>query len=337
MKYVIDPMLFALKKDFSEKEFIQFVNMVLLWDNWLELYPNDVFMLSDSENILASASCYPIYNVFNELKTKYKINHVASKDLNKAIQNIFYKSNKIDCKKMDGNFIIISTDYKCNPTDKNCKKLLWFLFCQCKANGEKPEKYVLFSKNITDDTTFKVKYQFINESIGDFVEKQEEINVYCKKSLPAFFKCDDATNIILRQAKTKNDVDLAVRVATYKNGNLKRVADCIDKKKYNFIIQKSFFSDLTATHYQTNISLQNSIMEAMSHTLLNLNMGKREDFRIDAGGNSPQKHHGEYYAWRRYVTYNTKMQYWQKENRYKFASINTHNEFKCCWEDYEDD
>jgi hypothetical protein len=298
-------------------------------------------MLSDSDTILASKFCYPIYKVFNELKKKHEINYITCQDLNKAISNIFNKSKRIDFKdkgkNVDEDFFKISSYYKCNQTDENCKKLLWFLFCQCKVNGEKPEVYVLFSKNIADNTTFNVKYQTIDERTEEIIEKQEEINVYCRKSLPAFFKCDDATNIILRQAKTKNDVDLAVRVATYKNGNLKRVADCIDKKKYNFIIQKSFFSDLTATHYQTNISLQNSIMEAMSHTLLNMNMGQREDFRIDAGGNSPQKHHGEYYAWRRYVTYNTKMQYWQKENRYKFASINTHNEFKCCWEDYEDD
>ena len=60
-----------------------------------------------------------------------------------------------------------------------------------------------------------------------------------------------AINLTNQKNFGKTGVEQLVNVANTVTGakelnadTIQRVADCIDKEKYNFIIQKSFFSDL---------------------------------------------------------------------------------------------
>ena len=52
MKYLLDPTVFALDESISERDFNIYVNRLLLWDKWLEKNPGDVYVLSNTEDIL---------------------------------------------------------------------------------------------------------------------------------------------------------------------------------------------------------------------------------------------------------------------------------------------
>ena len=67
MKYLLDPTVFALDESISERDFNIYVNRLLLWDKWLEKNPGDVYVLSNTEDILYKMSYLPIYQVFDKL------------------------------------------------------------------------------------------------------------------------------------------------------------------------------------------------------------------------------------------------------------------------------
>ncbi len=336
-------MLLALDKDASEREFRSFVKRVITWNRWIDEYPDDVYMISEADNLLATLNFYPVYPVFEELMKRYKVDYVKACDLNKSISKLLNKSKKIDlsedgenidsgleCEKVEVTNDTLPDD---NRTKLAFKKLLWYTFCQCKKADNKIEEFVLFSKNLTKELTLKIQYFSFEENGNKLVECEAPVKLHCYSSLKKYFGSEDTSLSILSQTKTKGDIELALRVAIFKNGELKRVAESIDN--YDFVIQDSFFDDFCTAHYPANKTVLNSMMESMSYTLLNKQMCKREDYRTGKGGNNGQMHHGGYYAWRRYVTTSIKMQYWQKDKRYKFANIREHDRFACVWEDDE--
>ena len=85
MKYILEPMALALEPQAGEKEFKLYVNRLLQWFEWIERYPEDVYLLSDTCELLAFENLYPIYQVFDELVKKYKVNYVQAKALNMFI------------------------------------------------------------------------------------------------------------------------------------------------------------------------------------------------------------------------------------------------------------
>ena len=88
MKYILEPMALALDENASEKEFMLYVNRLLLWESWMQKFPDDVFMLSDTCSVLSQAGCFPIYDVFSKLLAKYKVNYVLAADLNMYINKL---------------------------------------------------------------------------------------------------------------------------------------------------------------------------------------------------------------------------------------------------------
>lgn len=344
MKYVLDPTTFALDLNISERDFKVYVNRLILWDKWLAQYPEDVYVLSNTCDLLCNMQYFPIYPVFAELTKKYKIDFVQASDLNKMINRLLNNAKKIDrigTDRPDDDVIFIGLkmkedmDWSSRPGDlkKSFEQLLWYLYCQCQKSENCIDSFVVFGKNLASNITLNVQYQTIVEENNELREvvKNDNVKIYCRSSLADFFKDSKTPLTILHQTDTKDDLSLAIRVSVYQKGSLKKVADSIDK--YHFVIQDSFLKEFNTNHYQVNDSLLNSLMEAMSHTLLGVNNEKkREDFRTGIGGNNPQLTHGNYLAWRRYVTTSVKYQYWQSEDEFRFANIGEHDHYICQWE-----
>ena len=343
MRYVIEPALLALDLNSSEREFRQYVTRLLLWEQWMERNPGDVYVLSDTIGLLCGMQAFPIYPVFEQLLQRYKIDYVQASDLNQTINRLLTKARKIDnigATKVYDDVILLRLDIDlkasqetgCDSRRDVMERILWYIYCQCRKSKVGISSFVLFARDIPDDITFNVEYQTL-EGTGDDMREvmvRDSMRIICRSSLAGFFKNADTPVNILCQAETVRDLSLAIRVSIYQNGSLPRVMDSFN---YDFHIQKSFMSDFNTAHYQTDTSIQRSLMEAMSHTLLNMNMSKREDWRKDKGGAARQQCHGGWQAWRRYVTQSVKMMYWQDGGKYRFANVKEHDIFVCDWED----
>ena len=55
--------------------------------------------------------------------------------------------------------------------------------------------------------------------------KEEKLRVLCRPSLAGFFKDKNTPVEILTKSDTIDDIDLAIRVSVYQNGNLKKVME----------------------------------------------------------------------------------------------------------------
>lgn len=347
MKYLLDPTVFALDDNISEHDFKIYVNRLLLWDNWLEKHPGDVYVLSNTENILYQLLYLPVYPVFDNLMKKYKIDYVQAGHLSQAISRLLHKTRMIDVtdgSMVDDDVILINIQ-----TDKEIgngsrpkmlkdafEKMLWYLYCKCQRSKESIETFVVFGKDLDSDINFDVAYQTIIEEDGMLKEmvREDKVKVLCRPSLAGFFKNKNTPVDILSKSDSIQDIELAIRVTVYQNGNLGKVMDAYDK--FNFKLQNSFHKDYLSNHYLSQPSFLASFKESMSHSLLNKNLVDLEDFRTGKGGNNPQKKHstgdGVWEAWRWKVTSSVSFQYWRLNERYKFANVGEHDYYVCQWE-----
>ena len=344
MKFILDSKLFALQNGISERDFKLFVRRLMMWDRWLELHPNDVYVLSDTIECLSACGCYPSYNVFEPLLRKYHINYYSAADIDRTINKLLLQAHKIDqCanKRVDDEVIFQQVRIKggldlaerTGRMKQALDRLLWCIYCQMRQQAIQREEFVVFIQGVKGEVLFEVGFDTIEEREGtpEEVHHQVEAKVTCCPSLKDFFADEAMTLHLLRQTKEREDLMLAIRTAIYQYGNLKKVYDAFDH--FDFYIQHSFMKDFRNAHYEANESVQKSLMLAMSHTLLNENLAQREDYRTGKGGNNGQLSRNGFWAWRRFVTRSIKMQYWQKDKNYRFANVKEHDIFVCEWED----
>ena len=341
MKYVLEPMLFALDENCSENEFKNFVKRIIRWERWLEEHPDDVYMLSSTEEILSAKMAYPIYPVFQKMMDKYNVTYIKACDLNKSISKLLKETKKIDtingCSITD-DVILTQVELKadsdgqqvCRDGRESLGDLLWSVYCRMKTEGEKADTYLVFASNISDKVTLNVQYKTIVDGVEDYVDCAESVTIKCHSSLRDFFSNSNTPDTILSNVRKKKDLQLAVRVSIYQKGGLKQWADSFDK--YKFTIQDSFYKDYCDAHYADNSTIKNRLMDEMSNVILNRHLSQREDWRIDKGGNAGQQCKNGYLAWRWFVTQSVKMMYWQKNEHYKFANVKEHDIFVCHWE-----
>lgn len=347
MKYVLDPMLFALDKTMSKRDFLLYVNRLILWEKWMEKNPEDVYVLSDTSIILGYKNCFPIYDTFDDLVKQHKVDYVQASTLNKAISNIITKAKKID--KCDGQKADINYDLQAFTLQRNnnvfanadsqkmFERILWYVYCHCNQKSIDPETFIVFGSNLVDDVSIDVEYTTLIEKEGEIEEvtKTDNAKVLCKSSLAEFFRCNTAPRSILTKEDDKNAIALAARIAVYQKAGLQRVMESFDKVEIR--IQDTFIDDYQNNHYKAQPSFLNSFVESISDTILNMNIRDREDFRTGIGGNNPQKTHrtpeGTWLAWRWKVTESVSYQYWQLNGFQKFANIGEHDYYVCKWED----
>lgn len=336
MKYILEPMALALDENASEKEFMLYVNRLLLWESWMQKFPDDVFMLSDTCSVLSQAGCFPIYDVFSKLLAKYKVNYVLAADLNMYINKLVSGARKLD-QALEG-------VYEFEPVKlvgyrrQKCDDVVWrafertlnYMYSLCKESGLKQESFVLFGKDLPGLVCYQVEFDGFDKQLKP-VKGKAEARVKCCSSLKEFFCDNDTSTVILRNHKKKSDIDLAVRVAVYQRGDRKKVMDVFSN--YQFYIQDSFYQDFCGAHYESQPNFLGSFTNAMGNCLTGTQERDREDFRTGKGGNNSQLKKNGYAAWRWFVTKSVKMQYWQKEKDYRFANIKEHDIYECQWED----
>lgn len=340
MKFVIEPTLLALDENCTEKEFKDYLKRVTGWEKWMEKHPNDVFILSSTEDILSKSLKYPVYPVFEKLLEKYKIDYVKACDLNQTISRLL-KANKID--KVEDTSVTQDAvpDKITIKTDSDGKlikeedtgalhKLLWSVYCRIASQSDNLDTYLVFARNLSDNVTLNVEYLTYEDGEDDFTNHKDNVQIRCHSSIKDFFKSASTPDKILSNVSSKEDLALAIRVSIYQRGGLRKWAESIDN--YNFTLQDSFYKDYCDAHYDSNTTIKNRLMEEMSNVLLNQHLENREDWRMDKGGNSGQKVVQGYYAWRWFVTRSVKMMYWQKEKHYKFANVKEHDIFVFQWE-----
>lgn len=341
MRYVLEPMLFALDENCSEKEFKNFVKRIIRWERWLEEHPDDVYMLSSTEEILSNKMAYPVYPLFQKMMDKYKVTYVKACDLNKSISKLLRETKKIDT--IDGCSIIndaIVTNVElradsnglqvCSEGRDSLGDILWSVYCRTKTEGEKADTYLVFAKNLSDKVTLNVKYKTIEDDKEDYVDNEASVTIKCHSSLKEFFSNENTPDTILSNVQKKKDLQLALRVSIYQKGGLNKWADAFDN--FKFTIQDSFYKDYCDAHYADNTTIKNRLMDEMSNVMLNRHLSQREDWRVDKGGNAGQLCKNGYLAWRWFVTQSVKMMYWQNAGDYKFANVKEHDIFVCQWE-----
>lgn len=341
MKFVIEPTLLALDENCSEKESKDYLKRVTGWEKWMKNHPNDVFILSSTEDILSKSLKYPIYPVFEKLLEKYKIDYVRACDLNQTISRLLKakKIDKVDDASVTQDAIADEITIKADSDGRLIEaedtgalhELLWNVYCRITSQKDKPDTYLVFARNLSDRVTLNVEYSTLEDDKEDFTSHKDKVVIRCHSSLKDFFKSTSTPDNILSNVKSKDDLSLAIRVSVYQRGNLKKWAESIDN--YNFTIQDSFYKDYRDAHYDSNTTIKNRLMEEMSNVLLNNHLENREDWREDIGGNSNQLIVKGYYAWRWFVSRSVKMMYWQKEKHYKFANVKEHDIFVFRWED----
>lgn len=340
MKYILEPMLFALDENYDEAEFKNFVKRIIRWDRWIDEHPNDVYILSSTEKILSDKLAYPVYPLFQKMMDKYNVKYIKACDLNKTICKLLSKAKKID--KIENvnitdDAIVTNIELKGgNGTDVSNKghealnELLWNVYWRMKIEKEKPDTYFVFAKKLSENVTLDVEYQTIEEGQDDYVVNHDSVKIKCHSSLKDFFQNKNTPNTLLSNVTVKKDLSLAIRVSIYQNGGLKKWEDSFDK--YDFTIQDSFYKDYCDAHYCDNPTIKNRLMTEISNVLLNKHLDNREDWRKDIGGSSGQQIVSGYYAWRWFVTRSVKMMYWQLNRHYKFANVKEHDIFVCQWE-----
>ena len=342
MKFVLEPMLLALDEHISEPEFILYINQLIQWQYWIERYPDDVYLLSDTCDILAFENLYPIYNIFNQLVEKYKIDYIQASDLNKIICKLVSSAQKLDKHEaldIEGNYsfrlfrinALQKPDTYSTNMWKTFERSMRCLFCQCVEKGYNAESYVLFSKSVKGNYNIDIEFDMIDYQCDKIISKSDAINVLCCSSLKDFFKNRETPFKILRTHRHKNDLSLAIRIVVYQKGALDSIQEAFSK--YNFYIQNTFYRDYQQAHYDSQPRFLSSFVDAMGNCLLGNNMRDREDFRTGKGGNNKQLVRNDYLAWRWFVTRSVKMQYWQNDDEYRFANIKEHDIFECQWED----
>ena len=341
MKYVLEPMLFALDENCSEKEFKNYVTRIISWDRWLEEHPDDVYMLSTTEQTLSEKLVYPVYEVFQKMMDKYNVTYIKACDLNKSISKLLKETKKIDVVKGEPidksayyQYVELLSDSDGSRLDDEgrdaLKDLLWSVYYRMNNEATRAHTYLVFAHNLSDNVTLKVRYTAMKADEDDLVESEGCVTVKCHSSLKDFFSNECTPDTILSNVQEKKDLKLAVRVSIYQKGNLKKWADSFDN--YHFVIQDSFYKNYCDAHYADNDTIKNRLMDEMSNVMLNNHLSQREDWRVDKGGSACQECRYGYRAWRWFVTRSVKMMYWQKEVHYKFANVGEHDYYVCQWE-----
>lgn len=337
MKYVIEPMQFALNENFTEIEFLMFIKRLYEWRDWLKNNPDDVYILSDTTEILAYNNLYPVGEILKKLAKNYKVATAQTADLEQFMSNLIRQAQKIDklclCSETERKSVSVDATSetpipeRAKNLDEGLEKLLWFTNCHKRISSSQEGSYVVFANDISGEYNLTLNGEKLQEEDGDLKikETQEKMHVNFKSSIKEFFADEDTPVLICQNVEKKGDLDFAIRISLYRYKKLKKLKDAY--LGFSFYVQDSFFKDFCRNHYPDQPTVLRSLMEAMPHTLLYMNMGQRHELRTGKGGNNPQRKSKDkkYLAWRRFVTSSVKMHYWQKDEEFWFANIEEHD------------
>ena len=338
MKYVLEPMLFAFDEDLSKEELIDYLAQLQELDEWWNLHREDMYVQDTAGNVLWKHEYYPIVDTLKPLMMKHGIDFIQFGDVNRIIEKILNKSERIESlydELCDMKRQTMSTEMKVNPRvtrreklNEELMKLLWQVFLAHEVGGYDEKTFVVITKGISD--IVRVEYEY--EKIGDNYELQVITStsmVNCKESLDAFLKDHFTPFLLWKTAEKKEDLDLGIRVSVYqvKGGDMASAYS-----NYNFRIQNSFYEDYCDGHYKSKDQDIRSTIQAVTDAVTEQNLRKMHAIRIGKNGNDPQLVIQNYDAQRRDITTSIKLAYWKKGREFKIANMREHDLVDPTWE-----
>lgn len=312
-----------------------FLKRLYEWRDWLKSNPNDIYILSDTTEILAKQNLYPLGEILKKLAKNYKVASAQAADLEQFMATLIRQAQKIDSLCKESDLVLEKVEMpekedlpkRAKKMDEGLEKLLWFTNCHKQLLSTQEGSYVVFANEFKGNHQVDLKGNLLTEKDGEIQieEMNSSMQVHFQSSLKEFLKDENTPLLICQNIENKGDFDFAIRISLYQYKKLKKLNDAYIG--FSFYIQDSFFKDFCRNSFGTKDSILRSILEAVPHTVLSLNMAQRHPLRKDKGGNSKQRKSTDkqYVAWRRYVTTSIKMHYWQKDEDFWFANIEEHD------------
>lgn len=343
MKYILEPLLFAFDQDTSEDELVEYLRELLNLDDWWTNHKNEMYVLSNTGDVLCENGYYPLIDSLKPLLDKYGIDFISYKDIGKMLDKYLNKSKYIDVECSEQMIGLTEWSYEKPLTadvsnrpkvlHEQFENVLWNVACMRMIKEDDAESYVTFAKGISEDVNVKFKYETIDSVDGTdvLVEKEERAVIYCKSSLSDFLKDAKTPFLIWRFAESKDDLDLGVRISVYQTKNMTSLEETY--ANCDFTIQDSFYGDYCENRYAERPSDIVSAIDSLTKVVNNVRHGKEHNMRTGPGGNNPYVFHGDFAGMRKNVTTSIKLHYWKKTPVYKFSKIGEHDFFDIPWED----
>lgn len=328
MKYVIEPMQFALDEKFSEEDFLLFLKRLFDWKEHIIKYPNDFYVLSKTQYILGNL--YPLKHVFDKMDSKF--HHIAhGKDIDSLISTILYQAKKIDeeCGDLNEELVDITACNKkqtelINKSD-SLKQTLWYTNCHKISSNKRDDSYVVFASNINDCLSLTFNTNNLIEEKGNCVLKTttHKMNIKCNSSIKDFYKDPNVPSLIWKNAETATDLDYGLRIFICQSEKMKNPKEL--NKICTFYIQDSFFEDYCDGHYNSRPAAITSIMESIRDAVLDRNQKLLHHERIKKTHSPHRILPNGYSALRRNCTTSFKLAFWKKGRDYWIANVKEHD------------
>lgn len=342
MKYVLEPMLFAFESNMSEQELTDYLDELLILDNWWDRHSENMYVSSTTSDVLWENRYYPIADTLKPLIEKYSINFIQYGDVNKIIDKMLNKTKKIES----------LYDEMCGVTNQTLKeeiqtmphikrsdelneefmKLLGNVFLASVNGGYNEKSFVVITKGISDWVCVEYEYEEIegDEEKWALVEKKGVQEVNCKGSLSDFLNDKKTPFLLWKTAERKDDIDLGIRVSILQWKGERYISRIYDD--YDFKIQDSFYDDYCNGHYYSKDQEIRSAIQAVMEAVTDQKLRKMHAIRTGKHGNDPQLRKNGYDAQRRDITTSIKLAYWKKGGEYKIANMKEHDIVECAWE-----
>ena len=329
MKYLLEPLLFAVDETCSEEDFEKYIENLLKWGEWQNKHKDDIYMLSSTELCLYENNYYPIASTIKNLIDKYDYQNINYDMVDKVIRKLIRKSVKIDNEELcdDWEYSQISIEpndgieKRENSFNEQLFTLLWCTFCLCSKGQLEENAITFFTRGISGGINAKIEYLKIEND--EFVNKSSDMNCYCCGSINEYLSDTETPIRIWKQAHSKDDIDIGIRVAVYQDQKLDTFDDAY--RNYEIVIQDSFYDEFCDNHYVSKDKELRSAILACMYAVTNQNKTLMHDIRGSKCGGSPQLVVNGYGAWRRNSTTSIKITYWKKKERFLLADIGEHD------------
>ena len=332
-------MLFAFEQDLTKEKLVEYLQELLVLDDWWDRHRDDMFVQNTASDALWANNYYPMAASLKPLMVKHGIDFIQYGDVNKIIEKMLSKSGRIDSlyeavcgMKSQTLTRPMNIQLKINrPLElhNELMKLLWHVFMAHVVGGYDEKSFVVITKGISDIVSIKYVYEELDEKY-ELKERIDSSEVNCKDLLEDFLN-DTATPFLLwKTALRKDDLDLGIRVAVLQQKGEPDMASVY--ANYNFVLQNSFYEDYCDGHYQSKDQDIRSTIQSVTDAVTEQNMAKVHAIRTGKNGNDPQLKINDYGAQRRDITTSIKLAYWKKGRELKFANMREHDFFEPTWE-----
>lgn len=342
MKYVFDPFIFALDSDASEDEFNDYIDNILVLNEWWASHSQDVYTLSTADILLAEQGCYPCFEKLKPLLETYD-NDIEFKDVCIVLERYLEKSHYIDercdqeciAKKTECMEQGMQTDRKsCSESERQTyMDLLWYVFVLHLIEKVDMNAFVVFTRGVDEIMRINYGYECIDTqaNANETISRDESVSIQCFSSFFAFIQHPKTAFWMWQQAQSKEDLYWGLYLYVMRERGIKDLS--VLSQDCHFSIQDSFFEDFCRNHYASRPSDINSALDSMAKVILNIRHGDTHNMRTGAGSNDPYLYHGDYAGMRKNVNKSIKLHFWKKPKCYRFAKIGEHDFFRFPWED----